>query len=111
LSKVGAEFDQTLVSWEPGLSHGPTSARFAVVDYDGDTGMLASPAEWKDGQFLDAGGTTVDKKLLKAAPDSPQAHQVHVWAVLQRALSITNTVVYTAVADKRIRNIWGKSAT
>jgi hypothetical protein len=80
------EFDQSLVSWEPGLSHGPTSARFAVVDYDGDTGMLASPAEWKDGQFLDAGGTTVDKRLLKAAPDSPQAHQVHVWAVLQRAL-------------------------
>ena len=23
--------------------------------------------------------------------------------------SISNTVVYTAVADKRIRNIWGKS--
>ncbi len=32
--------------WEPGLSDGPTSARFAVVDYDGTTGTLHPPAEW-----------------------------------------------------------------
>lgn len=31
------KFDSSLVSWEPGLSDGPTSARFAVVDYNGDT--------------------------------------------------------------------------
>ena len=27
--------EQFVVPWEPGLSSGPTSARFAVVDYDG----------------------------------------------------------------------------
>lgn len=82
------EFDSSAVTWEPGLSDGPTSARFAVVDYDGDTGELADPARWQHDakQFVDAKGAKIDKCLLKAAPHSPQAHQVHVWAVLQRAL-------------------------
>src|SRR5262245_51157072 len=55
-------FDEdVMVDWEPGLSDGPTSARFAVVDFDGDTGKLANPAVWDearqkfvaDGQELD----------------------------------------------------------
>src|SRR4051812_46553158 len=34
-------FDEdVLVAWEPGLADGPTSSRFAVVDYNGDTGTL-----------------------------------------------------------------------
>src|SRR6185436_10496367 len=36
------------VNWEPGIADGPTSARFAVVDYNGDTGHLATPAEWDE---------------------------------------------------------------
>lgn len=71
------------VDWEPGLADGPTSARFAVVDYNSDTDMLAPPAEWNeqklkfvhDGEVLDR---TVKKTL--------QFHQVNVWAILQRAL-------------------------
>jgi hypothetical protein len=39
-------FDEAFVSWEPGLADGPTSARFAVVDYDGHTETLAPPARW-----------------------------------------------------------------
>jgi hypothetical protein len=78
-------FDRSLVAWEPGLSCGPTSARFAVVDYNGDTGALVPPVQWDFGtrQFTDSHGTAIDENLL---PGSLQAHQVHVWAVLQRAL-------------------------
>lgn len=81
------EFDQAFVAWEPGLSDGPTSARFAVVDYNGDTGALVPPAEWDAAsrQFVDSHGTVVDSQLLRKR-DMLQAHQVHVWAVLQRAL-------------------------
>ena len=36
-------FDEDcFVPWEPGLGDGPTSARFAVVDYDGHTETLAA---------------------------------------------------------------------
>jgi hypothetical protein len=71
------------VDWEPGLSDGPTSARFAVVDYNSDSDMLAPPAEWDskklkfvyDGQVLD-----------KGAINTLQFHQVNTWAILQRAL-------------------------
>ena len=38
--------DKFYVKWEPGLFDGPTSARFAVVDYDGSTGQLHPPAQW-----------------------------------------------------------------
>ncbi|MGY4456573.1 serine protease [Bradyrhizobium sp. LB13.1] len=78
-------FDRLFVAWEPGLSSGPTSARFAVVDYNGDTGALVPPVRWDFGtrQFIDSHGTAIDRKLLHR---SLQAHQLHVWAVLQRAL-------------------------
>ena len=72
------------VRWEPGLSDGPTSARFAVVDFNGDTGQLASPARW-DGklqQFVD--GRTV---LNQTDAANLQFHQVNTWALLQRALA------------------------
>ena len=40
--------DKVFVNWEPGLTDGPTSARFAVVDYNADTGSLEPPAEWSE---------------------------------------------------------------
>jgi hypothetical protein len=78
-------FDQSYVAWEPGLCSGPTSARFAVVDYNGDSGALVSPVQWdfETRQFIDSKGIAIDRKLLH---ESLQAHQLHVWAVLQRAL-------------------------
>src|SRR4029453_1809462 len=36
------------VPGEPGLADGPTSARFAVVDYDGHTEKMEAPARWDD---------------------------------------------------------------
>lgn len=72
------------VPWEPGIADGPTSARFAVVDYDAHTETLAPPARWDEDKegFLAPDGT------LLRDPDtgSPQFHQVNVWAILQRAL-------------------------
>jgi len=79
-------FDEDFhVVWEPGLTDGPTSARFAVVDYNGDTGRIAPKAVWDEGkeQFLDPEGKELDKDNV----ESLQFHQVNVWAILQRALA------------------------
>ncbi|MEM9918697.1 MAG: serine protease [Bacteroidota bacterium] len=82
---IGFGFDEKFyVRWEPGLSDGPTSARFAIVDYNSDTGQLMAPAHWnakefeftKDGQPLNANNS-----------DSFQFHQLNVWALLQNALN------------------------
>ena len=76
--------DDCFVEWEPELGDGPTSARFAVVDYDGHTEMLAPPARWdeKTNTFLAPDGSTVDRRY----PNLPQFHHVNAWAILQRAL-------------------------
>ena len=73
------------VRWEPGIADGPTSSRFAVVDYLGDTGDLVAKAVWdaEKEAFLDLGGNKLDRDN----PESLQFHQVNVWAVLQRALA------------------------
>jgi hypothetical protein len=78
-------FDQGFhVQWEPGLADGPTSARFAVVDYNGDSGRLVAPAEWDESQMV----FVYDGQVLdREQKETLQFHQVHVWAVLQRALS------------------------
>ena len=73
------------VRWEPGLADGPTSARLAVVDYNGDTERVAPKAKW-DGDsesFLDPDGKVLDSRNVEPL----QFHQVNVWAVLQRALA------------------------
>ena len=72
------------VRWEPGLTDGPTSARFAVVDYNGDTGHLAAKAVWNPGKevFDDPNGKALNRKNVKPL----QFHQQNVWALLQRAL-------------------------
>lgn len=77
--------DNCYVRWEPGLADGPTSARFAVVDYNGDTGHVAPMARW-DGEeecFLTPDGQALNKDNVEPL----QFHQVNVWAVLQRALA------------------------
>ena len=73
------------VRWEPGLADGPTSMRFAVVDYNGDTGSVAPMARWheKSEAFLDPDGKPLDRDNK----DALQFHQVNVWVALQRALS------------------------
>jgi hypothetical protein len=77
-------FDAAFVPWEPGLTDGPTSARFVVVDYNADTEQVAPPAIWdeKKDVFRAPDGTPLDREHA----DSLQFHQVNTWAVLQRAL-------------------------
>ena len=95
-------FLEAYVRWEPGLTDGPTSARFAVVDYNGDTGTLIPGATWepKTECFLrprradeKVGRSAADRakdverrRLDRKNTDSLQFHQVNVWAVLQRTL-------------------------
>jgi hypothetical protein len=75
--------EHLLVNWEPGLTDGPTSARFAIVDYNADTRHLAPPAVWdeRSQKFTSRG-----KVLGKNSTDVFQFHQVSVWALVQRAL-------------------------
>jgi hypothetical protein len=40
--------------WEPGLRDGPTSARFAVVDYDSTNNILTPPANSSDRRNKDS---------------------------------------------------------
>ncbi len=78
-------FDEDcFVPWEPGLADGPTSARFAVVDYDGHLETLAARARWdpKRDAFLSPDGKPLDRSNTKP----PQFHQLNAWAILQRAL-------------------------
>ncbi len=79
-------FDEDFfVNWEPGVADGPTSARFAVVDYNADTETIIPMAVWDEKQeaFLAPDKTILDK----TKSNLPQFHQVNVWAVLQRALT------------------------
>jgi hypothetical protein len=77
--------EDVFVAWEPGLTDGPTSSRFAIVDYNADTGKLELPAVWSEDEqaFVDGDGQV----LGKAKADSFQFHQVSLWALLQRALA------------------------
>lgn len=83
-------FDQDCsVPWEPGFADGPTSARFAVVDYDAHTETLTEPARW------DADADTFvapdGAPLNRTNKDLLQFHQVNVWAIVQRALDFFET--------------------
>lgn len=75
--------EKVYVNWEPNLSDGPTSARFAVVDFNGDTGTLELPAKWDEPtkKFVFDG-----KQLNSASTALFQFHEVNVWALLQRGL-------------------------
>jgi hypothetical protein len=81
---LGPDKNMIEINWEPGMAEGPTSARLAVVDYDGDTKRLEPPAQWNEAQwyFVEPKG-----QLLTAAQrDTYQFHQVNVWAIVQRVL-------------------------
>lgn len=79
-----ASDDTFEVRWEPGLDDGPTSSRFAVVDYNGDTGRVLPPARWsaERRKYL-KGRTALGSKQV----DTPQGRQVNLWALLQYALA------------------------
>ena len=76
--------EDCLVPWEPGFGDGPTSARFAVVDYDAHTEALTAPARWdkKLDKFVAPDGKVLDRHNA----DALQFHQVNLWAIAQRAL-------------------------
>jgi hypothetical protein len=77
--------DEVFVCWEPGLADGPTSSRFAIVDYNADTGRLEPPAVWSEEAqaFVDPGGKLLDETTTSTFT----FHQVSLWAILQNALS------------------------
>lgn len=77
---------EAFADWEPGLTDGPTSSRFAVVDFNADTGKLEPPAVWNEKlqQFTTPDGAPLNKSKV----DSPAYHQVNVWVLLQRALAL-----------------------
>lgn len=73
-----------LVRWEPGLSDGPTSARFAVVDFDATTNTLERPSVWNDDEEV---FYSPDKVKLDAhAQETRHFRQVSTWALVQNAL-------------------------
>lgn len=41
-------FTEDLVKWDPDIRDGPTSARYAIVNYDGDTQHLTPKAVWSE---------------------------------------------------------------
>ena len=75
--------EEIFVDWEPGLADGPTSARFAVVDYNADTGELNDPACWDAEQWT---FTDSEERWVAACPNSPEFRQVHLWATAQSIL-------------------------
>jgi hypothetical protein len=83
---AGAGFDEDFrTPWEPGLSDGPTSARFTVVDYDSTKNVLTPPAIWdrKRNCYVAPDGETV---LDAQQKDLYQYHQLSVWAIVQNTL-------------------------
>lgn len=77
--------EKVLVAWEPGLTDGPTSSRFAIVDYNADAGRLEPAAVWDEESqaFVGIAGAPLDAN----AASTFQFHQVSVWALLQCALA------------------------
>ena len=75
------------VSRERTLGHGPTSARIAVVDYDGNGGELYDPARWssRKGRFVIYRNRR-PIEIGREDPDIYQFHQVNCWAIIQRIL-------------------------
>ena len=81
--EVGID-DEFTTPWEPGLRDGPTSARFALVDYDSTSNTLTPPAVWdeKNNCYRAPDGTVLDGKAVAL----PQYHQLSVWATVQNTL-------------------------
>ena len=66
------------LDWEPSWGDGPTSSRVALVDYNMDTGILASPVKW-DRERKEFVGTS--------DPSGFYFHNVNVWAIIQNIIS------------------------
>jgi hypothetical protein len=84
---IEAELNTIYVAREPDLMAGPTSARVAVVDYDGDRNTLEEPVQWdrRKGRFvLKHKGERVP--ITRVHADTPQFHQLNVWATIQSLL-------------------------
>jgi hypothetical protein len=85
----GVPINDFWVSRELDLADGPTSARFAVVDYDVDRKQLTEPAKlvWDEEnrvhKFVKPDDQPVSDDL-----SSHQFHQVSVWATVQRILAL-----------------------
>ncbi|MEL7424162.1 MAG: serine protease [Bacteroidota bacterium] len=83
LAFVELEFSKYL-----NLSDGPTSPRFAVVDYNGNIEELASPAVWDADRKKFRKGKGVNSTIINQnQKDSHYFHQVNVWAILENALA------------------------
>lgn len=87
VAKTDAEIafdDQFTTPWEPGLRDGPTSARFAVVDYDATSNTLTPPATWDREQncYRAPDSTPLDRDAIALF----QFHQLSVWARIQNTL-------------------------
>lgn len=84
----GADIDGDFTTpWEPGLGDGPTSARFAVVDYDMTNNVLTPPALWnarKNCYLASDRKTVLDQN--KTTRKLYQYHQLSVWAIVQNTL-------------------------
>lgn len=81
----GLEIDSEFyVPWEPRIGDGPTSARFAIVDYDSTANKLEEPAVWNPRQkaFFTPDGRRVDKSVR----ETTHFRQVSTWAILQNTL-------------------------
>ncbi|RWP51073.1 serine protease [Mesorhizobium sp.] len=72
------------IPWEPGIADGPTSARFAVVDFDSTAGVLTPPSKWdrKRNVFIGTDGGILDSRRRQDL----QFHQVSTWAIVQNTL-------------------------
>ena len=81
--EVGID-DEFTTPWEPGLRDGPTSARFAVVDYDATSNTLTPPAVWNAGasRYEAPDGTVLDRNTTTLF----QYHQLFLWATVQNTL-------------------------
>lgn len=76
--------DEFTTPWEPGLRDGPTSARFAVVDYDATGNTLTPPAVWdrRQNRYRAPERTPLDRKAIRLF----QFHQLSVWETVQNTL-------------------------
>lgn len=77
--------DDFMVPWEPGITDGPTSSRFVVVDYVPSTGKLDEPAvgDAKTTTFRTQAGFDLRNAKSRTLP---QFRQVSVWATVQHTL-------------------------
>jgi hypothetical protein len=89
-AEAGLKPQEIEIDWEPGLTDGPTSARVAVVDFDGSQGQAKPAARWDPDLWAWVLPPTEGEKALPGRVpvqrDCPQFHQVNAWAIVERVL-------------------------